>query len=194
MRAATTNQHSKKDAVQKYRNTHCIMLCMALLLLIFFFSTTAHAQQRGKATYYSKRATGARTSDGSRLHHDSLTCAHRTYPFGTMVKVTNLSNGKSVIVKVTDRGPFSRGRIIDLSYRAAQEIGMLSAGVAMVELQVQKDNIIPLKPEEIVFQPIEFDMAEMPEDDLHPQWEPQKKDTAKQAIAKQKAAKQKATK
>lgn len=194
MRAATTNQHSKKDAVQKYRNTHCIMLCMALLLLIFFFSTTAHAQQRGKATYYSKRATGARTSDGSRLHHDSLTCAHRTYPFGTMVKVTNLSNGKSVIVKVTDRGPFSRGRIIDLSYRAAQEIGMLSAGVAMVELQVQKDNIIPLKPEEIVFQPIEFDMAEMPEDDLHPQWEPQKKNTAKQTTAKQKAAKQKATK
>ena len=194
MRAATTNQHSKKDAVQKYRNTHCIMLCMALLLLIFFFSTTAHAQQRGKATYYSKRATGARTSDGSRLHHDSLTCAHRTYPFGTMVKVTNLSNGKSVVVKVTDRGPFSRGRIIDLSYRAAQEIGMLSAGVAMVELQVQKDNIIPLKPEEIVFQPIEFDMAEMPEDDLHPQWEPQKKNTAKQTTAKQKAAKQKATK
>ena len=194
MRAATTNQHSKKDAVQKYRNRHCIMLCMALLLLIFFFSTTAHAQQRGKATYYSKRATGARTSDGSRLHHDSLTCAHRTYTFGTMVKVTNLSNGKSVIVKVTDRGPFSRGRIIDLSYRAAQEIGMLSAGVAMVELQVQKDNIIPLKPEEIVFQPIEFDMAEMPEDDLHPQWEPQKKNTAKQTTAKQKAAKQKATK
>ena len=194
MRAATTNQHSKKDAVQKYRNTHCIMLCMALLLLIFFFSTTAHAQQRGKATYYSKRATGARTSDGSRLHHDSLTCAHRTYPFGTMVKVTNLSNGKSVVVKVTDRGPFSRGRIIDLSYRAAQEIGMLSAGVAMVELQVQKDNIIPLKPEEIVFQPIEFDISEMPEDDLHPQWEPQKKNTAKQTTAKQKAAKQKATK
>ena len=194
MRAATTNQHSKKDAVQNYRKRHCIMLCMALLLHIFLFSTTAHAQQRGKATYYSKRATGARTSDGSRLHHDSLTCAHRTYPFGTMVKVTNLSNGKSVVVKVTDRGPFSRGRISDLSYRAAQEIGMLSAGVAMVELQVQKDNIIPLKPEEIVFQPIEFDMAEMPEDDLHPQWEPQKRNTAKQTTAKQKAAKQKATK
>ena len=64
----------------------------------------------------------------------------------------------------------------------------------MVELQVQKDNIIPLKPEEIVFQPIEFDMAEMPEDDLHPQWEPQKRNTAKQTTAKQKAAKQKATK
>ena len=170
-----------------------------LFLLLFtlfssFFIHRAEAQQRGKATFYSKRATGTRTSDGSRLHHDSLTCAHRTHPFGTRLKVTNMKNGKSVIVRVNDRGPYSRGRIIDLSYRAAQEIGMLSAGVAMVELQVQKDNIIPLKPEEIVFQPIEFDMAEMPEDDLHPQWEPQKKNTAKQTTAKQKAAKQKATK
>ena len=58
-----------------------------------------HAQyvQRGKATYYSKRATGARTSSGERVHHDSLTCAHRTYPFGTKLKVTNPANGKSVI-------------------------------------------------------------------------------------------------
>lgn len=73
-----------------------------------------HAQyvQRGKATYYSKRATGARTSSGERVHHDSLTCAHRTYPFGTKLKVTNPANGKSVIVKVTDRGPFARGRIM----------------------------------------------------------------------------------
>lgn len=193
MRTAATRQHSKKDAVQNKRNRHCIMLCVTLLLSFFFF-TTAHAQQRGKATYYSKRATGARTSDGSRLHHDSLTCAHRTYPFGTMLKVTNLSNGKSVVVKVTDRGPFTRGRIIDLSYRAAREIGMLSAGVAMVELQVQKDNIVPLKPEVIKFQPIEFDMAEMPEDNLHPQWEPQNNATEKQSTAKQTATKQQTSK
>ena len=54
--------------------------------------------ERGKATYYSKSITGALTSSGERLHHDSLTCAHRTYPFGTMLKVTNLKNGKSVVV------------------------------------------------------------------------------------------------
>ena len=70
--------------------------------------------QRGKASYYSKRATGARTSSGERLHHDSLTCAHRTYPFGTLLRVTNENNGKEVIVRVTDRGPRGRGRIIDL--------------------------------------------------------------------------------
>ena len=85
--------------------------------------------QRGKASYYSKRATGARTSSGERLHHDSLTCAHRTYPFGTLLRVTNENNGKEVIVRVTDRGPRGRGRIIDLSYGAARQLGILSQGV-----------------------------------------------------------------
>lgn len=119
------------------------------------------AQQRGKATYYSKRATGARTSDGSRLHHDSLTCAHRTYPFGTMLKVTNIKNGKSVIVKVTDRGPFRRGLAIDLSYRAAHEIGILSQGVAMVEIEkVENKRLYPFKLDKVHFTPIEFGVAE----------------------------------
>lgn len=130
------------------------------------------AQQRGKATYYSKKATGARTSDGSRLHHDSLTCAHKTYPFGTKLKVTNLANDKWVIVKVTDRGPYVRGRIIDLSYRAANEIGMLSQGVAMVEIQVvNEDEIYPLRPAEKEFVPFEFGIAESEVDYHHPQWQ-----------------------
>ena len=70
----------------------------------------------------SKRATGARTASGQRLHHDSMTCAHRYYPFGTHLKVTNLRNNKSVIVKVIDRGPFGRGRIIDLSWAATMRM------------------------------------------------------------------------
>ena len=90
---------------------------------------------RGKASYYSKRATGARTASGERLHHDSLTCAHRNYPFGTLLRVKNLSNGKEITVKVTDRGPYGRGRIIDLSYGAARELGMLSQGVSLVEVK-----------------------------------------------------------
>ncbi len=90
---------------------------------------------RGKASYYSKRATGARTASGERLHHDSLTCAHRNYPFGTLLRVKNLTNGKEITVKVTDRGPYGRGRIIDLSYGAARELGMLSQGVGMVEVR-----------------------------------------------------------
>ena len=108
------------------------------LLIAFFFmliAITAHAQQKGKATFYSKRATGARTASGERLHHDSLTCAHRTYPFGTLLKVTNLNNGKTVVVRVTDRGPFAKGRIIDLSYAAAKQLDMLCAGVATVTVE-----------------------------------------------------------
>ena len=92
-------------------------------------------KNRGKASYYSKRATGARTASGERVHHDSLTCAHRTYPFGTLLKVTNLYNDRQVVVKVTDRGPFVRGRIIDLSYAAAEELGMLAQGIGMVEVE-----------------------------------------------------------
>ena len=69
------------------------------------------------------------------MHHDSLTCAHRTYPFGTLLKVTNLNNGKTVVVRVTDRGPFAKGRIIDLSYAAAKQLDMLFAGVATVTVE-----------------------------------------------------------
>lgn len=103
---------------------------------------------RGKATYYSKRATGARTANGERFHHDSLTCAHRTYPFGTMLHVKNPANGKEVVVRVTDRGPFIRGRIIDLSWRAAKELGIIAQGVAMVEVQ-PVDAIVPYRPKEL---------------------------------------------
>ena len=85
--------------------------------------TNAQGVQTGKASFYAKKFSGRKTASGERLHHDSLTCAHRTYPFGTLLKVTNPANGKSVIVRVTDRGPYVRGRIIDLSVRAAKEIG-----------------------------------------------------------------------
>ena len=93
-----------------------------------------HAQQRGKASFYSRQTTGARTSSGERLHHRDFTCAHRTHPFGTLLKVKNLSNGKEVVVRVNDRGPFGRGRIVDLSWGAAKALGMLSQGVVAVEV------------------------------------------------------------
>ena len=117
--------------------------------------------QRGKATFYSKRATGARTASGDRLHHDSLTCAHRTYPFGTLLKVTNLSNNKSVVVKVTDRGPFARGRIIDLSWRAAKELDILAKGVGTVRVERYNGSEIPYRPAEGVNLPeIHFEITE----------------------------------
>lgn len=119
------------------------------------------AQQRGKASFYSKRATGARTASGARLHHDSLTCAHRTYPFGTLLKVRNPANGCEVIVKVTDRGPFSRGRIIDLSWGAAKALGMLAQGVCMVEVEKVSGRGVPYREEEDLSLPaIDFELGE----------------------------------
>lgn len=89
---------------------------------------------------------GRNTSSGIKYHNDSLTCAHRTYPFGTLLKVKNLKNNKEVIVKVTDRGPFSRRLIIDLSYSAAKMIDLLRDGIATVEVSLYDDIQIPLKP------------------------------------------------
>ena len=137
---------------------------------IFFFFF-----QMGKASYYSKRATGSCTSSGERLHHDSLTCAHRTHPFGTMLKVTNVQNGKSVVVKVTDRGPYGRGRIIDLSWGAAKELGILSQGVAMVTVELAEDLIIPFKPKEDKrLYEIDFDTQD-PGPVMTPVWQDMKK-------------------
>jgi rare lipoprotein A len=116
---------------------------------MFFGFTALSAQtQSGKATFYAKGATGARTANGERLHHDSMTCAHRTYPFGTLLQVINPKNGKQVVVRVNDRGPFIKGRIIDLSWGAAKKLGIIAQGVAMVEVKKVGKNRIPFKDEE----------------------------------------------
>ena len=107
-----------------------------LLLLSFIMvgsSTFAQAPLTGNASYNANKFHGRRTSDGSIYHRDSMTCAHRTLPFGTILKVRNVKNGKEVIVKVNDRGPFCKGRIVDLSYAAAKELGIIASGVASVE-------------------------------------------------------------
>jgi rare lipoprotein A len=86
---------------------------------------------------------GRHTSDGGKYHTDSLTCAHRTYPFGTLLKVRNPKNDKQVIVKVTDRGPHRKRLLIDLSYSAAKELDIVRAGVAQVE--ITKMDSVPAK-------------------------------------------------
>lgn len=90
--------------------------------------------ERMVASYYGGRFHGRRTASGERYDQYELTCAHKTLPFQTILQVTNPRNGKSVVVRVTDRGPFVRGRDIDLSYAAAAQIGMLQAGVLPVEV------------------------------------------------------------
>ncbi|MRI58855.1 MAG: septal ring lytic transglycosylase RlpA family lipoprotein [Epsilonproteobacteria bacterium] len=91
---------------------------------------------RGIASWYGEDFHGKRTSNGEIYDMYDLTAAHKTLPMNTMVKVTNLRNGKSVVVRINDRGPFVAGRIIDLSYAAAKRIGLVGAGTAPVELEV----------------------------------------------------------
>ena len=87
-------------------------------------------------------------SNGERYDRNAFTCAHRTLPFGTRLKITNPRNGKSVIVRVTDRGPLVRGRVVDLSYAAARELGTLASGVAYVKVElVRKETEIPFPSE-----------------------------------------------
>lgn len=91
----------------------------------------------GKASWYGGKFHGRKTASGERFNKNALTAAHRTLPFGTRVRVTNLGNKKSVIVRITDRGPFGRReRIIDVSEAAAARLGMKRAGVARIRLQV----------------------------------------------------------
>lgn len=94
----------------------------------------ALAAQTGKASWY---AMGTRTANGERYLPDGMTAAHRTLPFNTRVLVTDLATGRSVIVRVNDRGPFTGGRIIDLSRGAARSLGMIARGVVSVRVQPQ---------------------------------------------------------
>lgn len=100
--------------------------------------SSAPAKQVGLASYYADRFHGRRTASGERYHVRKLTAAHRSLPFGTVVRVRVVKTGASVKVRVNDRGPFVKGRIIDLSRAAAKELGILRAGIAKVELTILK--------------------------------------------------------
>ena len=107
---------------------------LRLILFIILLPLFLFGQERGVASYYSHNLKGRKTSDGSRYHPDSLTCAHKTYPFGTLLYVRNPANDYEVIVKVTDRGPHTRNRLIDLSYAAADRLDIVRKGLATVEI------------------------------------------------------------
>ena len=89
---------------------------------------------QGVASYYGKRFHGRRTASGEAFDMHAMTAAHRTLPFGTLVQVTNPSNGKSVTVRINDRGPFHRNRVIDVSRAAAEQLGLIQRGHGRVEL------------------------------------------------------------
>jgi len=98
--------------------------------------TVARHQQVGIASYYAHAHHGRCTASGEVFDMGEMTASHRTLPFGTRVRVTNLANGRKVVVRINDRGPYKRKRIIDLSYAAARELGMVGAGTARVRLEM----------------------------------------------------------
>ncbi|MFN9629133.1 MAG: septal ring lytic transglycosylase RlpA family protein [Cyanobacteriota bacterium] len=97
---------------------------------------SARGVQRGQASWYGPGFFGNRTASGEVFRPGTMTAAHRSLAFGTKVRVTNLNNGLSTVVRINDRGPFSGGRIIDLAHGAAQVLGLTASGVADVKLEV----------------------------------------------------------
>lgn len=123
-------------------NGKILLLCVTML-----FYSSCHSQVDccpegiilgnilvGKASYYGPKFHGKTTANGEKMDKFGLTAAHKTLPFGTMLEVTNLANGKRVIVRVNDRGPYSGSRIIDISLEAAKQISMIQKGVQRVQV------------------------------------------------------------
>lgn len=114
-------------------------LLVSLLLLMGGVKSaekSAGVSQKGKATYYASKFAGRMTSFGERVNLKAFTAAHRTLPLNTLIEVTNLKTMKSVVVRVNDRGPFTKGHIVDLSHAAASAIGLMGKGVTNVTLRV----------------------------------------------------------
>jgi rare lipoprotein A len=114
-----------------------ISLSLFLFYVISYFAYHYHSPW-GLASYYLE--TGANTASGEAYEKNSFTAAHRYLPFGTKVRVTNLENNLSVVVRINDRGPYVTGRIIDLSWAAAKKIDILEKGVSQVNLEILNNN------------------------------------------------------
>ena len=152
-----------------------------IYLLLFLFSyfliknTPLNAQNAtGMASYYADQFNGRKTASGEIFDNNKMTAAHRTLRFGTMIKVTNLNNNKSVLVRVNDRGPYAHNRLIDLSKNAASQIGMVLSGTARVRVEVVENG----KVAETLVKPKEKNKSDKP-NVLVP------KDTLKDKIANQ---------
>jgi rare lipoprotein A len=120
------------------------LLCLVLICILAGCTTVQKDTgsrwvgftESGKASYYGDRHQNKKTASGEIYNHELKTAAHRNLPFGSQVRVTNTSNGKSVLVKINDRGPFAKGRVIDLSKSAFSSIGNTSVGLINVKVEV----------------------------------------------------------
>jgi len=133
----------------KIKVKYLYLIATSLLLNIVSLAQNA---EFGVATYYGDKFNGRKTSSGEILDNKKLTCAHRTHPFGTLLKVTNIKNNLSVVVKVNDRGPFKAGRIIDVTKEAARQLDFVANGLANVKVEIyvpEKKVEPPAEPKEI---------------------------------------------
>ena len=138
----------KKKFLENFPYIYHFMKKLLLVLLLFSNSVFSRGDTlRGRTSYYANKFHGRKTASGVRFDNSKLTCAHKTLPFGTSLKITNLFNGKYVIVVVNDRGPYIGKRIVDLSKRAFREIDDLRKGVihVMVEIIYIKKDSVPYK-------------------------------------------------
>ncbi len=129
-----TSDRKEKESVLTYRNMLCVTVCVTASVTFFSWLTPASAtEQSGIASIYSTES-GDKTASGQKLNPEALTAAHRSLPFGTKVRVTNKHNGRSVVVTINDRGPFIRGRIIDLTPAGGRALGF--SGLTQVNLNL----------------------------------------------------------
>lgn len=117
-----------------------IVVFVAILSASCASTGSMRAFQTGVASWYGPGFHGKLTANGERFNQDDLTAAHKTLPFNTLVRVVNIDNGKSVVVRINDRGPYAKNRIIDLSREAAKKIDMLGSGTARVRLFIVQGN------------------------------------------------------
>ena len=111
---------------------------LLLLIICNLFGGCFYTTKKGYASYYADFYEGRKTANGEVFKHNKITAAHKKLPFGTKVEVTNLKNNKSIVVRINDRGPFVKGRIIDLSKAAAKEIDMIGDGIVKVKIRYRK--------------------------------------------------------
>ena len=165
------------------KRNYCAKLCranlfagkMLMIVILCCFATNLDAQTlTGKASYYGGAFHGRKSASGKIYDMYKYTCAHKSLPFGTMLKVTNKKNGKTVTVEVTDRGPYVKGRIIDLSVAAAMDLDMMKAGVADVEAEIIKkeDKTVKSSARLILSEPelLKEFKQEVPRLDVTTQW------------------------
>ncbi|MDD2563169.1 MAG: septal ring lytic transglycosylase RlpA family protein [Salinivirgaceae bacterium] len=150
---------------------HVALILASLLIFTTFLAIGQGTISTGKASFYANKFEGKTTASGEKYTHNKLTAAHKTLPFGTMVKVTNLTNSKSVTVRVNDRGPFIEGRIIDVSKTAAEKLNFVEMGVVDVKIEVVEESQTETTIEPTANKTAEVEMASVTEATNKPEQE-----------------------